>query len=173
VIVSIHGKQPNIAPDVYIAPGAVVIGDVEIGAGASVWFNAVLRGDVERIRIGAGTNIQDNATVHVTSGTWPTTLGAGVTVGHAAVVHGGTVGDHSLIGIGAIVLDGVVIGSECLVGAGALLPPGMQVPARSVVLGNPGKVVRPLRPEELERLRQSARSYVEYARAYRAATHDG
>ncbi len=173
MIVSINGKQPNIAPDVYIAPGAVVIGDVEIGVGASVWFNAVIRGDVERVRIGAGTNIQDNATVHVTSAAWPTTLGTGVTVGHAAVIHGGTVGDHSLIGIGAIVLDGVVVGSECLVGAGALLPPGMQVPARSCVLGSPAKVVRPLRAEELERLRQSARNYVEYARAYRTATHDG
>jgi carbonic anhydrase/acetyltransferase-like protein (isoleucine patch superfamily) len=169
VIGSLRGKTPVLGANVYLAPGAVVIGDVEIGPDASVWFNAVVRGDVERIRIGARTNVQDNATIHVTRDRWPTILGAGVTIAHGAVVHGCTVGDHALIGIGAVVLDGAEIGAECLIGAGALVVPGSKVPRGSCVLGSPAKVIRPLRPEEIAHLHDSASNYVRYAQEYRAA----
>jgi carbonic anhydrase/acetyltransferase-like protein (isoleucine patch superfamily) len=169
VIVEFRGKSPSLAADVYLAPGAVVIGDVEIGPGASVWFHAVVRGDVERVRIGARTNVQDNATVHVTRDRWPAILGCGVTIAHAAVVHGCTVGDHALIGIGAIVLDGAQVGTECLVGAGALVTPGTKIPPRSLVLGSPARAVRQLRADEITRLHESADSYVGYAREYRTA----
>lgn len=155
--------------NVYLAPGAVVIGDVEIGPDASVWFNAVVRGDVERIRIGARTNVQDNATIHVTRDRWPAILGAGVTIAHGAVIHGCAIGDHALIGIGAVVLDGAEIGAECLVGAGALVVPGSKMPPGSCVFGSPAKVVRALRAEEIAHLHDSASNYVRYAREYRAA----
>jgi carbonic anhydrase/acetyltransferase-like protein (isoleucine patch superfamily) len=161
--------MPVLGANVYIAPGAVVIGEVEIGPDASVWFNAVVRGDVERIRIGARTNVQDNATIHVTAGRWPTVLGDGVTIGHGVVIHGCTIGDHALIGIGAVVLDGAEIGAECLVGAGALVVPGSKIPPRSCVLGSPAKVARALRAEEIAHLHDSAANYVRYAREYRAA----
>ena len=154
-------------PAAWMADSAVVVGDVVIGPEASLWFHAVVRGDVERVRIGARTNIQDNATVHVTRDRWPTILGDGVTVGHNAVVHGCTVGDHCLIGIGAIVLDGAVLERECLVGAGAVVTPGTHVPAGSLVLGQPARVVRPLRPEEIGSLYASAAGYVERLALYR------
>jgi carbonic anhydrase/acetyltransferase-like protein (isoleucine patch superfamily) len=160
VVGSFRGKTPVLGANVYIAPGAVVIGDVEIGPEASVWFNAVVRGDVERIRIGPRTNVQDNATIHVTHDRWPTIVGTGVTVAHGAVIHGCAIGDHALIGIGAVVLDGAEVGAECLVGAGA---------PRSCVLGSPAKVVRPLRREEISRLHDSATNYVRYAHEYRVA----
>ncbi|TMA44928.1 MAG: gamma carbonic anhydrase family protein, partial [Deltaproteobacteria bacterium] len=116
----------------------------------------------------ARTNIQDNATVHVMHHRWPTLIGEGVTVGHAAVVHGCTVGDHCLIGIGAIVLDGAVIGAECLIGAGALVTPGTELPPRSLVLGSPARRVRDLTADELRRIHESAANYVDHARRYRA-----
>ena len=139
-----------------------------IGPESSVWFGAVVRGDIEAIRIGARTNVQDNATLHVVGGRFATTLGDGITVGHNAVVHGCTIEDGALVGMGAIVLDGAVVGAEALVGAGALVTPGMVVPSRTLVLGNPGKVVRPLSDDELERIRASATNYVGYAARYRA-----
>ena len=160
-------RRPRVDPTAWLADSAVVVGDVVIGASASLWFHAVVRGDVERVRIGARTNIQDNATVHVTRDRWPTILGDGVTVGHNAVVHGCTVGDHCLIGIGAIVLDGAVLERECLVGAGAVVTPGTHVSAGSLVLGQPARVVRPLRPEEIEGLYASAAGYVERLALYR------
>ena len=160
-------RRPRVDPTAWLADSAVVVGDVVIGPEASLWFHAVVRGDVERVRIGARTNIQDNATVHVTRDRWPTILGDGVTVGHNAVVHGCTVGDHCLIGIGAIVLDGAVLERECLVGAGAVVTPGTHVPTGSLVLGQPARVVRPLRPEEIESLYASAAGYVERLALYR------
>jgi len=160
-------RRPRVDPVAWVADSAVVVGDVVIGPEASLWFHAVVRGDVERVRIGARTNIQDNATVHVTRDRWPTILGDGVTVGHNAVVHGCTVGDHCLIGIGAIVLDGAVLERECLVGAGAVVTPGTHVPAGSLVLGQPARIVRPLRPEEIQRLHESAAGYVERLALYR------
>ena len=126
-----------------------------------------MRGDVERVRIGARSNIQDNATLHVTRGRWPTLVGEGVTVGHAAVLHGCTVGDHCLVGIGAIVLDGAVIEAECLVGAGALVTPGVRMPPRSLVLGSPARPVRALNADEVARLHASADGYLEHVRRYR------
>src|SRR5437899_4322001 len=144
VIAAIDGRTPIVDPTAFVVDSAVVIGDVVLGPEASLWFHAVVRGDVERVRIGARTNLQDNATVHVTRARWPTLVGEGVTVGHAAVLHGCIVGDHCLVGIGAIVLDGAVIEAECLVGAGALITPGMRIPARSLVLGSPARRVREL-----------------------------
>ncbi len=128
----------------------------------------MLRGDLEKIRIGARTNVQDHTTIHVTNGKWPTIVGDGVTVGHRVVLHGCTVHDGALIGIGAIVLDGAEIGEEALVGAGALVAPGTKIPPRMLALGTPAKAVRPLRDEELGYLRSSAELYVGNAKSYRA-----
>ncbi len=162
------GKAPRVDPDALVLDGSVVVGDVEIGPGASIWFGVTLRGDVHSIRIGARTNVQDQSVVHVTGGTHPTVVGDEVTVGHRVVLHGCTVGDRALVGIGAIVLDGAVIEPEAMVGAGAVVPPGMVVPARTLVLGAPARVRRPLTAAAVEHLGASARHYVEYARRYRA-----
>jgi carbonic anhydrase/acetyltransferase-like protein (isoleucine patch superfamily) len=162
------GVIPRIDPSVFLATGCVVVGDVELGPGSSIWFGAVVRGDVNSIRIGARTNIQDQAVVHVTGGTHPTIVGDDVTVGHQAVLHGCTVRDRCLIGIGAIVLDGAVVGEEAIVGAGALVPPGMVVPARALVMGAPARVRRTLGDADVDGLRASAARYVEYAARYRS-----
>lgn len=151
--------------NVVILPGAMVVGDVTFGPGCSVWFNAVLRGDGEPITIGAGTNIQDGSILH--SDVFPTTLGEYVTVGHGAIVHGCTVGDNTLIGMGATLLNGAKIGKNCIVGAGALVTGKLDAPDGSMVLGSPAKVVRPLTPEELAGLRSSAEHYIELREAYR------
>src|SRR5574341_1833563 len=127
-ILAYDGKAPRLAASVFLADGSVVTGDVEIGEDSSLWFGTVVRGDVNRVRIGARTNLQDHTVVHVTVGTHPTTIGDDVTVGHRAVLHGCTVNDRSLIGIGAIVMDAVVVGPDAMVGAGALVPPRMVVP---------------------------------------------
>jgi carbonic anhydrase/acetyltransferase-like protein (isoleucine patch superfamily) len=169
MLIALDELTPRLDPTVYVHSSAHVIGDVHIGAHSSVWFHAVLRGDVERIRIGARTNIQDNATVHVTRGRHPTLIGDDVTVGHNAVLHGCTVGDRCLIGIGAVVLDRCVIADDCLIGAGALLTPGTNVPAGQLVLGNPARVVRPLTDAERDSLRTSAAGYVANAERYRRA----
>ena len=169
LISAFGGVTPRIDPSVFLAAGCVVVGDVELGPGSSVWFGAVVRGDVNSIRVGARTNIQDQAVVHVTGGTHPTVIGDDVTVGHLAVLHGCTVKDRCLSGIGAIVLDGAVVGEESMVGAGALVPPGMVVPARTLVLGAPARVKRALDAGEVGGLRASAAHYVEYAARYLAA----
>jgi carbonic anhydrase/acetyltransferase-like protein (isoleucine patch superfamily) len=161
------GVSPRIDPSVFLATGCVVVGDVELGVGASIWFGAVVRGDVNSVHIGARTNIQDQAVVHVTGGSHPTWIGEDVTVGHQAVLHGCTVKDRCLIGIGAIVLDGAVVGEEAIVGAGALVPPGMVVPPRSLVMGSPARVKRTLTDVDVEGLRSSARRYVDCAARYR------
>ena len=162
------GRAPRLDPTVFVVESATVIGDVVIGPESSVWFGAVVRGDIESIRIGARTNVQDNATIHVVGGKFGTRLGDGVTVGHNAIVHGCTIEDGALVGMGAIVLDDALVGAESLIGAGALVPPGARIPPRSLVLGSPGKVVRPVSDEELERIRSSAANYVGYAQRYRA-----
>jgi carbonic anhydrase/acetyltransferase-like protein (isoleucine patch superfamily) len=161
-------RVPRIDPSAFVAASAIVIGDVEIGADASLWFHAVVRGDVERVRIGARTNVQDNATVHVTRDRFATVIGSEVTVGHGAIVHGATVGDRCLVGMGAILLDGVVIEDECLIGAGALVAPGTRIASRSLVLGSPARRVRDLSADELAYLSRSAAGYVAHAAAYRA-----
>lgn len=166
MIITHHGMTPQIDSSAYIQQSAQIIGDVQIGPESSVWFNAVVRGDVCTIRIGARVNIQDNATVHVFSGGIPTILGDGVSVAHNVVVHACTIGDFTLVGMGAIVLDGAEVGKECLVGAGAVVTPRTKVPPHSLVLGNPGKVVRSLTPEEVVSLHRSAHNYVRFSREY-------
>jgi carbonic anhydrase/acetyltransferase-like protein (isoleucine patch superfamily) len=162
-------KAPRLHASVWIADGAAVIGDVEIGEGGSIWYGVVVRGDVNSIRIGARTNVQDNSVVHVTTDTFPTRLGDDVTVGHRAVLHGCTVEDGALVGIGAIVLDGAVVGRQALVGAGSLVPPGMKVPPRSLVMGSPARVVRDLEDGEVAAVLATTRRYVEYAARHREA----
>jgi carbonic anhydrase/acetyltransferase-like protein (isoleucine patch superfamily) len=168
MIAAFDGRAPRIDPSAFVVSSATVIGDVVLGPESSVWFGAVVRGDIEAIRIGARTNVQDNATLHVVGGRFGTTLGDGITVGHNAVVHGCTIEDGALVGMGAVVLDGAVVGAESLIAAGALVAPGTRVPPRSLVLGSPARVLRTLTDDELERIRGSARNYVEYARRYRA-----
>lgn len=161
--------RPRLHESVWVAPGAVVVGDVEIGRDSSVFYGAVLRGDVHHVRIGERTNIQDQATLHVTADRFPTWLGDEVTVGHRAVVHGCRVDDGALIGIGAIVLDGAEVGAEALVAAGAVVRPGEVVEAGTLVAGIPARSIRPLRPEEIQLQRARARRYVETARGHAAS----
>jgi carbonic anhydrase/acetyltransferase-like protein (isoleucine patch superfamily) len=160
------GLSPRVGPGAYIDASAQVIGDVEIGAEASVWMNAVVRGDVHWIRIGARSNIQDGTVVHVMNGTHPTTIGGDVTIGHAAVVHGCTIGDRVLIGMGAILLNGVAIGDDSIVAAGTLVTEETAVPPRSLVMGSPGKVRRELSDAEVASILQYSERYVTYRLDY-------
>jgi carbonic anhydrase/acetyltransferase-like protein (isoleucine patch superfamily) len=157
------GQSPRIDPAAWIAPGAQVIGDVEIGAGASIWYNVVVRGDVMPIRIGARSNIQDGSIVHVTRKLAATTIGEDVLVGHMAIIHGCTLMDRSFVGLGAIVMDGCVIEADGMLGAGALLSPGKVIKSRELWLGRPAKFVRLLSDEEVARNRRGAAGYVELA----------
>lgn len=152
--------------NVILLPGARVSGDVTMGSGCSVWYNAVIRGDEAPITIGEDTNIQDNCTLHTSYG-HPLQVGSGVTVGHNAILHSCTVGDNCLIGMGAIVLDDAVIGRDCIVGAGALVTKGTVVPDGSMVLGSPARVKRALTAEEIEGIRQNALAYVRDKELYR------
>lgn len=152
-------RRPVLGRDVYLARTAVVVGDVTLGDRASVWYGAVLRGDINRIVVGEGSNLQDNAVVHLAD-EFPALIGAYVTVGHAAIVHACTVGDETLVGMGATILDGAVIGRQCLIGAHALVKQGMVVPDGSLVLGAPARIVRALSPEERVALRGWAEKYV-------------
>ncbi|SHF74593.1 Carbonic anhydrase or acetyltransferase, isoleucine patch superfamily [Desulfacinum infernum DSM 9756] len=165
-IVPYKGIFPTLGDDVYVAPGAWIVGDVEIGDRSSVWFNTVIRGDVNIVRIGRETNIQDNATLHVTGKKYPLFIGDRVTIGHRAVVHGCVVEDECLIGMGAIVLDGARVGKGSIVAAGAVVSPGAEVPPGSVVMGVPAEVKKYLDEEEKERLRVTAEHYVGMARRY-------
>ena len=165
LLISHAGKAPRVAPDAFVAETAVVLGDVELGAGANVWFGAVLRGDKDRIVVGAFTNVQDNAVIHLDPGS-PAIVGAGVTIGHGAIVHGCTVEDNCLIGMGSTILSGARIGRDSIVGAGALVTERKEIPPGSLVVGVPAKVVRELTPEEIEGIRGSARGYYEHSRAF-------
>src|SRR6266705_2876158 len=155
-------KKPNLGQDVYIAQGAIVVGDVTVGDHSSVWYHAVLRGDINRIVVGHHTNIQDNAVLHVAD-EYPCLVGNYVTIGHCAIVHACSVGDEVLIGMGATILDGVVIGGRSLIGANALVTQKTQIPAGSLVLGSPAKAARALTDEEREQWRVSAEKYDENA----------
>ena len=161
-----NDKQPRIHESAFIADNATVIGDVEIGEDASVWYGSVVRGDVNYIRIGARTNIQDLTVMHVTTDTHPTILEDEITVGHRVVLHGCHVESRCLIGIGAILLDGVRVGTNSLVAAGSLLTPGTQIPPRSLVMGSPARIKRELTDDELALLDRSWRHYVELKNKY-------
>lgn len=154
-------------PDFYVAPNASLIGSVSVGNDCSFWFGAVVRGDNDLVTIGERSNVQDNCVVHPDPGI-PVTIGAGVTIGHMSMVHGCTIGDGSLIGIGAVILNHAVIGKNSIVGAKTLIPERKTFPDGVLILGQPGKVVRELRPEDFELLRYSAESYVKKGRRYRA-----
>jgi len=163
-----RGIAPTLGARVYVDPAATVIGAVELADDASVWPGAVLRGDVHHIRIGARSNVQDNGTIHVATGRHPTLVGEDVTIGHNVVLHGCTVGNRALIGIGAIVLDRCIIGDDCMIAAGSLLTPGTAIPAGHLALGSPAKVARPLTDGERAHIVQSAHNYVANAARYRA-----
>lgn len=166
-VYELEGVAPQIAESAWIADSAQVMGDVQLGADASVWFGTVVRGDTAHITIGEGTNVQDASVLHADEG-MPLTIGRHVTVGHQVMLHGCTIGDESLIGIGAIVLNGAKIGKNCLVGAGALLTEGKEFPDGSMIIGSPARVVRQLTPEQIEGLRRSAQHYIHNARRFRA-----
>ena len=165
---SFLGAEPSCDDSNFIADTAVLSGDVTLGTGASIWHHCTLRGDVNWIRVGAETNVQDNTVVHVTHGTAPTDVGARVTIGHGAILHGCTIKDEVLVGMGATVLDHAVIGRHSLVGAQALVPKNTEIPPRSLVLGQPAEVVREVTDEEVDAIRQGADNYLRYS-----AVHDG
>lgn len=164
-VYSLDTLSPMLHPSCWIAPDATVAGDVRLGADVGIWFNAVLRGDNAAIAIGARSNIQDMVMIHVDPG-FPVTLGEGCTVGHRAIIHGCTIGDNSLIGMGAVILNGARIGRNCLIGAGAIVTEGKEIPDGSLVIGAPGKVARVLTDQQIEGLRLSAERYVENARRF-------
>jgi len=160
------GQSPRIDPTAYIAPSATVIGDVRLGAHCSVWPSAVLRGDINYIEVGEGTNIQDGAVIHLADD-FPALIGRYVTIGHLAMVHACVIEDECLIGMSATILDGAVIGAQSLVGAGALVTKGAKIPPGSLVLGSPARVLRALTPEERAALRDSAEKYIQVAAAHK------
>ncbi len=166
MIKDFQGKSPQLEEQVFVAASALVLGNVSIGFGASIWYGSVVRGDVNSITIGAGTNIQDLCMVHVTGEKYPTSIGEQVTVGHRAVIHGCSVGDRCLVGIGAVLLDGVEVGEESVVAAGSLLPPGKVYPPRSLILGSPARVKAQISDEEVAWILDSARRYEALAREH-------
>ena len=172
MIRSYRGQKPRLGARVFVDASAQVIGDVELGEDASVWMNTVIRGDVNAIRLGARTNVQDSCVLHVTSAD-PTVLGEEVTVGHSVTLHGCRIERRCLIGIGAIVLNGAVVGEESIIAAGSLVPEGMAIPPRSLAVGAPAKVRRELTDEERAGLRRYAESYVGYKETYRAEEGEG
>ncbi len=160
------GKIPKIHPSVYISDNAYVIGDVEIGEDSSVWFGTVIRGDVNFIRIGKRTNIQDNSVIHVTHETYPTIVGDNVTVGHRVILHGCVLKNNILVGMGAIIMDGTKIDDNVIIGAGALVTQNKRIPPGVLVAGVPAKIVRDLREEEVKMVEKSAMDYVKYKNDY-------
>jgi len=165
-IYELDGRAPQIAASAWVADSAQVIGDVTLAEDVSIWFGSVLRGDTSNLQIGAGTNIQDGSVLHADPGK-PLVVGERVTVGHQVMLHGCTIGDESLIGIGAVVLNGAKIGRNCLVGAGALVTEGKEFPDGSMIIGSPAKAVRELSAQQIEGLRQSAQHYIDNARRYK------
>jgi carbonic anhydrase/acetyltransferase-like protein (isoleucine patch superfamily) len=166
MIYALDDRMPQIDPDTWIAATAQVIGDVRLAAGVSIWFGAVLRGDCERIDIGAGSNVQEGSTLHTDIGL-PLTIGRDVTVGHNVILHGCTIGDETLIGMGATILNGARIGQGCLIGAGALVTEGKEIPDGSLVMGSPGRVVRAVDAVARERILMSAAHYRDRLAQYR------
>ncbi len=167
MIRAVKGYSPDIDSSCFIADSADIIGQVVVEHGANIWYNTVVRGDVEPIAIGANTNIQDLCMIH-TSGGHPTSIGSGVTIGHRAIVHGCTIEDNVLVGMGAIILDGAHIESDVIIGAGSLVPPRKRIPSKSLVMGSPAKVVRALSEEEIDSIKRSAKGYVELSEHYKS-----
>ena len=161
-----RGREPRVHPTAFVDGSAQVIGDVAIGEESGIWMNAVLRGDVHWIRVGARSNVQDGTVVHVMTGTHPTTIGDEVTIGHGAIVHGCTLGNRVLVGMGAILLNGVTVGDDSIVAAGTLLPEGTQIPPGSLVMGSPGNVRRALTGAEIASIGDYASRYVAYRLDY-------
>jgi len=161
-----RGVLPTIASSAFIEDTAVIVGDVAIHHESSVWFNTVIRGDVHYIRIGRRTNIQDLSLLHVTHDIYPLVIGDDVTIGHHVVLHGCTIHDRVLIGMGSIVMDGAVVEEDCIIGAGSLITEGTVIPSRSLALGSPARIKRPLSEKELAWIKESASNYVRYARQY-------
>ncbi len=166
MILEFDGKNPNLGQDVFLAPDAWLIGDVTLGDKVSIFFGAVLRGDLLAINVGSGTNIQEHCLLHTTHGRAPTIVGENCTVGHKAILHGCRVGESSLIGMGATVLDESVIGPESLVGAGSLVTEGKSFPPRSLILGSPAKVIRTLSEEECKQIKSSSAAYVQTGKQF-------
>ncbi len=166
MIYNYQDKRPDTEKAVFIAPSADIIGDVTLGKDVSVWFNATIRADLAAVTIGDGTNVQDNSVIHVDKDV-PTDIGKNVVIGHNAILHGCTVGDNSLVGMGAIVLNNAVIGKECVVGAGALVTENKQFPDRSLIVGSPAKAVRTISDADARRLREAAQGYIEKGKATR------
>lgn len=166
IIKPYKGIHPKIHPTVFIVESAIIIGDVEIGGYSSVWFNAVIRGDVHYIRIGSRTNVQDLCMLHVTKDTHPLILGNEITVGHSVTLHGCTIKDRCLIGMGAVILDGAVVSEDCIIGAGALVTESSVIPPGTLAFGSPAKPKRDLTDAEKARIKQSAQNYIDYARTY-------
>ena len=165
-VYALDGTAPTLDKTVWVAPSASVVGDVHMAKNVSIWFGVVIRCDNEPVHIGENTNIQDNSVLHSDAG-FPLSIGAGVTVGHKAMLHGCTVGDNSLVGIGATILNGAVIGKNCIIGAHALITEGKQIPDNSLVVGAPGRVIKTLGEAQEQILRASALHYVENARRFR------
>lgn len=167
VLITARGHTPKISENVFVADGAKIIGDVRIGSGSSVWFNTTLRGDVMPIVIGAETNIQDGSVLHGTFGKYACEVGDRVTIGHSVILHGCKVGSRTLVGMGSILMDGVEIGEQSIVGAGSLVTEGNSFPPKSLIMGRPAKLIRPLKEEEIKFLEQSADNYLLYQSWYK------
>ncbi|MFC1742413.1 gamma carbonic anhydrase family protein [Candidatus Riflebacteria bacterium] len=166
MIYKIGKKKPGLGKKCFIAPSAEIIGDVVLGENCSVWFQTTIRGDVNYIKIGKDCNIQDHCCLHVTKDRYSLTIGDGVTIAHKVMLHGCSIGDHCLIGMGAIIMDGVNIGDECIIGAGSLLLQGMNIAKRSLVLGKPARIVRTLKKEEIEYIYDLKENYLVYKDEY-------
>lgn len=164
MLFSYKGKTPRIGKDVFLAPAAILVGDVEIGDFSSVWFSAVIRGDIHYVKIGRYTNVQDNVVIHVTKDKFPVEIGDYVTIGHGAIIHGCKIGNNVLIGMGSIILDGAEVGDNCIIAAGSVVKEGSKIPSNSLIAGVPAEVKRKLKKSEIEGLKKHAKNYAEYAR---------
>ncbi len=167
-IITFRGKKPKIHESVFICPGVKIIGDVVIGRNSSIWFNSIIRGDVNYIRIGEETNIQDMCMLHVTHDTYPLRIGNNVTIAHSVTLHGCTIESNSLIGISATVLDGAIVEQNSFVAAGTVVKENFKVPSGTLVAGVPGKIIRDLTNQEIERINQTSKNYINYVKEYRS-----
>lgn len=168
-IIAYKGLTPKIHPSAFLCEGVRIIGDVEIGKDASIWYNTVIRGDVHYVKIGEGTNVQDLSMLHVTNQKHPLIIGNHISIGHSVSLHGCTIDDHCLIGIGATVLDGAKINKHCLVAAGTLVKEGFEVPEGTMIAGVPGKIIRELTDEQIEKIKRNADNYIKYVAEFRSS----